>query len=223
MLEFSGIDGRIFCHDAEVKSIFTLCLSYIILFPNSYNKCYLIAGNRILTGNLGCSSFFADKFHIIPISIIIFKTDNRGIGDRPLQISVFCAVVLAAQKGITMSIADETEGNAFICGDMTMLMRLMLNLIDNAILYGKKNGTVQVGLSRCKEQLRIKVTDDGIGISAEHLDKIWNRFYRVDKSRSGGEGFGLGLHMVKWIAELHGGTITVDSVPEVGTTFTVLL
>ena len=62
-----------------------------------------------------------------------------------------------------------------------------------------------------------------MGIEKEHLDKIWNRFYRVDKSRSTGEGFGLGLSMVRFIVDIHGGSIAIKSKPGYGTTFTVSL
>lgn len=65
-----------------------------------------------------------------------------------------------------------------------------------------------------------RVTDDGIGISGEHLAHIWERFYRIDVSRTGGNHSGLGLSMVKWIVEIHGGKIEVESTPGEGSTFT---
>ena len=66
-------------------------------------------------------------------------------------------------------------------------------------------------------------SDDGIGIAPEQQERIWQRFYQVDPARSGGEGTGLGLYMVQQIARLHGGTVSVDSAPGKGSTFTVRL
>ena len=74
----------------------------------------------------------------------------------------------------------------------------------------------------CKFQDCLHNTETGCAVK-EHLDKIWNRFYRVDKSRSAGEGFGLGLSMVRFIVDIHGGSIAVKSKPGYGTTFTVSL
>lgn len=67
----------------------------------------------------------------------------------------------------------------------------------------------------------LAVRDDGIGIAPEQQERIWQRFYQVDPARSGGEGTGLGLYMVRQIARLHGGTAEVDSAPGQGSTFTV--
>ena len=78
-------------------------------------------------------------------------------------------------------------------------------------------------LSKNQENTDIIIKDNGIGIKKEHLDKIWNRFYRVDKSRSAGEGFGLGLSMVRFIVDIHNGNISVKSKPGYGTIFTVSL
>ena len=90
-----------------------------------------------------------------------------------------------------------------------LLMRMIYNLIENAINYGINGGCVWVNLIKNQENTDIIIKDNGIGIEKEHLDKIWNRFYRVDKSRSTGEGFGLGLSMVRFIVDIHGGSIAV--------------
>ncbi|MDO4976324.1 MAG: HAMP domain-containing sensor histidine kinase [Eubacteriales bacterium] len=110
-----------------------------------------------------------------------------------------------------------------IQGDMMLLMRIMYNLIENAINYGKENGHVWIHLQKEKQQCLISVKDDGIGMNEEELDKIWNRFYRVDRSRTGDHGFGLGLYMVKYIVEIHHGKVEVVSDPGIGSTFTIYL
>lgn len=103
--------------------------------------------------------------------------------------------------------------------DVSLMSRLMQNLISNALRYGRENGTVTVSLKADKGRVIFEVEDDGCGISAEELPKIWNRFYRADSSRST-EGTGLGLSMVKQIAQLHGGEVTAVSEPGRGSSFT---
>lgn len=125
----------------------------------------------------------------------------------------------AARKKIT--ITTEMEKDILLRGDETMLMRLWMNLIENAINYGKENGNVLVSLSKKADRVIGQVKDDGIGIAPEHLDKIWQRFYQVDSVRNPNHNSsGLGLSMVKWIVEAHGGSIFVESTPDIGSIFT---
>ena len=113
------------------------------------------------------------------------------------------------------------EEDQIICGDQTLLMRMLMNLIQNAVAYGKEGGSIWIRITGGSGQVKGQIRDNGIGISQEHLDKIWNRFYRVDKSRSRKNGgTGLGLSMVKWIVKVHGGEISVESKEGEGTTFT---
>lgn len=105
--------------------------------------------------------------------------------------------------------------------DPTLIVRLFINLISNAFQYGKENGTVSVSLFRHNEKTVFSVEDDGIGISEEDLPKIWERFYRASKSRTNEFGnTGLGLAMVKQIAEIHNGTVTAESKQGCGSKFT---
>ena len=125
----------------------------------------------------------------------------------------------ANEKKIKIEI--KIEPNMEMKADETMMMRLFINLISNAITYGKENGLINVVLEKVDEALHGEVADNGIGISAENLPKIWNRFYQVDKSRTVKEGssMGLGLSMVKWIVEKHKGNIQVESELGEGTRF----
>ena len=130
----------------------------------------------------------------------------------------------AAYKNISLLFEYIPQNESYIIqGDTMLLMRMIYNLIENAINYGINGGCVWVNLIKNQENTDIIIKDNGIGIEKEHLDKIWNRFYRVDKSRSAGEGFGLGLSMVRFIVDIHGGSIAVKSKPGYGTTFTVSL
>jgi signal transduction histidine kinase/DNA-binding LacI/PurR family transcriptional regulator len=128
---------------------------------------------------------------------------------------------LAEAKGLTLTCAAPDD--LTVCGDSDGLIRLFLNLLDNAIKYSEQGEIiVQAELDLAGPLIRVKVTDTGLGIAAEHLPRIFNRFYRVDASRSS-RGAGLGLTIALDIARAHGGTIEAVSTPGVGTTFTVLL
>lgn len=106
--------------------------------------------------------------------------------------------------------------------DETLMLRMLINLVSNAITYGKPGGHVTIGLAANGKEIVGSVADDGIGIPEEHLPRIWERFYQVDPSRTAGRegGVGLGLSMVKWIVEAHGGRIAVSSGLGEGTEFT---
>jgi len=109
-------------------------------------------------------------------------------------------------------------------GDEELLRRLVLNLLDNAIRYTPPGGRIAASLEAHGSQMQIRIADTGMGIPPEAAAHIFERFYRADKARSRVEGgFGLGLSIVKWIAESHRGAVTVSSRPEEGSTFTVTL
>ncbi len=111
-----------------------------------------------------------------------------------------------------------------IVGDKVRLRQLFLNLIDNAIKYTPEGGSVSLAVERRNGSALFMVKDTGIGIPHEDHERVFDRFYRVDKARSREMGgTGLGLSIAKWIAELHRGSIHIDSTVDKGTTFTVEL
>ena len=122
----------------------------------------------------------------------------------------------ADEKHVTIRITGERPQ---LTANRQMIDELLFNLVDNAIKYNKENGTVTVALGREGGLCKIAVSDTGIGIAKEHQGRLFERFYRVDKSRSKVTGgTGLGLSIVKHIAEHHGGRVELESVPEEGTT-----
>lgn len=129
--------------------------------------------------------------------------------------------ILADKKQIR--IHSDIEPDVFLWVDETFYIRMLINLISNAVYYGKDQGNIYIGLHRQSDEIVGTVRDDGIGISAEHLPHIWERFYRADSSRTDGNHSGLGLSMVKWIIEAHGGHIDAESIPGTGSTFTFFL
>ena len=109
-------------------------------------------------------------------------------------------------------------------GDGALLARLTENLVENALKYGNPGGHVWVTVKSQGEEGILEVRDDGIGIPKDQQEKIWQRFYQVDPSRSDeSNGVGLGLSMVRQIAQLHGGTVTLDSVEGIGSAFALHL
>lgn len=126
---------------------------------------------------------------------------------------------LAEAKGLALTC--DVPGGLALTGDNDGLIRLFVNLLDNAVKYTEGGRIVISGRAEA-QGLRVTVTDTGIGIPAEHLPHVFDRFYRVDKARSE-RGAGLGLAIALDIARAHGGTITVDSTPGVGTTFAIYL
>lgn len=111
-----------------------------------------------------------------------------------------------------------------VFGDPDRLKQLILNLTDNAIKYTPAGGKVSLSLSKKAGWSQLEITDTGIGIPAENLSHIFERFYRVDKARTRSQGgSGLGLSIAKWIAQAHGGAIRVTSNVGEGTSFIVTL
>ena len=107
--------------------------------------------------------------------------------------------------------------------NVTLMTQLVENLLSNADKYGKENGHINVKLYKERDSIVLSVKDNGIGISEEDLPKIWNRFYRADSSRSETEGFGLGLSLVKKIAEIHSAECFARSEINKFTEITVIL
>lgn len=125
---------------------------------------------------------------------------------------------LAESKGLTLDFAISDD--LTISGDSDALIRLFVNLLDNAIKYTRQGNITLSANRETRDILKITVADTGMGIAAEHLPHIFDRFYRVDRSRSSG-GSGLGLAIASEIAQAHGGTIEVSSRVGEGTTFTL--
>lgn len=134
------------------------------------------------------------------------------------SIAYECAGLLehsAKQRGIEITVKGRSD---IFMGNRTEIHELIYNLTDNAIKYNRENGSVQILISGTS----ISVSDTGIGIPKDSLPRIFERFYRADKSRSRAKGgTGLGLSIVRHIAEHHGAKITADSIVNVGTEITV--
>lgn len=122
-----------------------------------------------------------------------------------------------------IEIQKDIENDLMVYADQMGLTRIFVNLIENAIQYGKESGFIKVEIKKVQDEVQAKVIDNGIGISPEHLPNIFKRFYRADKARTAGNEVhaGLGLSMVQILVKNYNGTIEVESVQGEGTTFTL--
>jgi heavy metal sensor kinase len=161
--------------------------------------------------------------------ILLSKSDSSQVELRmdsirlDLVIKDLCNLfqVLAGQKNVAMEMSKTEE--VVVLGDRVRLQQLFTNLIDNAIKYTSK-GSIEVTLKKEGGDAVVKIRDTGVGISKEEQEKIFKRFYRVDRSRSKETGgVGLGLSIVEWIVHAHHGRIDINSELDKGSTFTVYL
>lgn len=143
----------------------------------------------------------------------------RGLVDE----SIARSNPFAAQKGITISTTVSEEISP-VAGDARLLASAVSNLVENAVKYSERGDMVQITAVERDDQVEIQVSDEGIGISPEHMERVFERFYRVDKARSRDTGgTGLGLAIVSHIVANHGGKVTVRSTEGEGTTFSLTL
>jgi heavy metal sensor kinase len=149
---------------------------------------------------------------------------NMKVGDLSKLVAgiVEDAEILAEAKGVTLH--SNIDENVVLPFDGDRMHQAILNVIDNAIKYTPKGGSIYVELAKKAKTAEIIIRDTGIGIEKEELTHIFDRMYRVDKARSKNiTGIGLGLSIVKWIIAGHKGKIEVDSIVNKGTTFKIIL
>lgn len=152
---------------------------------------------------------------------------RQAIQKEELDISELTHMIVEEQKFLTkekdvdVEFQEDIEPGILLKADETLYIRLMENLISNAVSYRKpgEKGKIKVSLRTSKEEVTGMVEDQGIGIRGDELPLIWKRFYRADASRTDRNHSGLGLSMVKWIVEVHGGKIEAKSREGEGTRF----
>jgi two-component system phosphate regulon sensor histidine kinase PhoR len=132
--------------------------------------------------------------------------------------------IRAKANKIHFSMINETGHPVYVMGDRFRIRQVLVNLVVNSVRYGRENGETKVKIHDAGDKIIVEVVDNGIGISKTHLPRVFERFYRVDKSRSRSQGgTGLGLAIVKHIIEAHKQTIEVMSTEGVGSTFSFSL
>ncbi len=153
-----------------------------------------------------------------------FDPDRQQVEiDELVHAAVDVARGLADARGISLAIVGVPSGIG-IMGEQKQLVRALVNLIDNAIRYSEPETTVNIEVDPIQGAVDVKVSDTGVGIARAELERIFERFYRVDPARSRETGgTGLGLSIVRHVAENHDGKVLVESKPGDGTTFTMQL
>ena len=130
----------------------------------------------------------------------------------------------AQNREISLEIVNPPSKPVYVRADRNRIVEVLVNLIVNGIKYNQKGGFVQVSFHDLDENIMVEISDNGLGIEKKYLSRIFERFYRVDKSRSREQGgTGLGLSIVKHIIEAHNQSINVRSVVDQGTTFNFTL
>ena len=151
--------------------------------------------------------------------------DQHIFDVRELVKDVFDSLELRAkERMIQLDFKDGSDKPVYVYADKDRIRQVLLNLIVNSIKYGKQEGATVVGFYDMDTNILVEITDTGLGIEPNHLPRIFERFYRVDKSRSREQGgTGLGLAIVKHLIEAHKQNINVRSTFGIGTTFTFTL
>lgn len=165
--------------------------------------------------------------------LALSRLDEEAAAKRPMELVDVAAAAreavdrlrsMAEKSGIALQYEGASDFVVMALVDRELLQQALSNVIRNAIAYNKENGAVTVATSVDRNKVAIRITDTGIGIAEEDVKKIFDRFYRVDKSRSRAHGgSGLGLAIVRSILEYFGGTVQVTSVLHEGTTVTLIL
>ena len=157
------------------------------------------------------------------------ETEQSQLDLQPFNILKLAEEVIEAfemkaeQMKISLELHNETR-SALVLGDRDKIHQVLINLVSNSIKYGKNGGVTRVNFFDMGDNMLIEIADDGIGIEEDSLDRLFERFYRVDKNRSREiGGTGLGLAIVKHILEGHNQTINVRSTVGVGSTFSFML
>lgn len=147
------------------------------------------------------------------------ETSNFSLKSLTLEVMQDLGL-LAEEKNIKISLKENASNDFFVNGNQDMIRQVLNNLIVNAIKYGHDNSNIKISFYDLDTQVLVEVSDKGIGIEEKHLKHLFDRFYRVDTSRSRAVGgSGLGLSIVKHIMEAHKQQVHVRSTPGIGSTF----
>jgi len=172
----------------------------------------------------GLDVLVKDLLTVSQIETGAIKIEKKRINLRPMIEEIFEQLEGKAKKRAVKLLLNCTDEAIDVKADAQKIEQVLVNLVDNGIKYGKQEGKVTVFIEDRKKSYLISVKDNGPGISENHLPRLFERFYRVDKSRtkhSGGTG--LGLSIVKHIVQAHGSKIQVESKLDKGTSFSFKL
>lgn len=174
----------------------------------------------------------AERLHTLILDLLALariEAEEEAFQIQPVSVRQAVEECWHEHRGVAQSrrislTAEECPAEVFVRADAEGLRTILNNLVDNALNYTLPGGTVHIGCSEQQGRVRLDVSDTGIGIPREHRDRIFERFYRVDRARSRElGGTGLGLAIVKHLVQVFGGQVTLESEPGKGSTFSVFL
>ena len=188
------------------------------LYDENINKDYL---KRAVDNTVRLQNIVEDLEVITKLESGQMEMELRKFDIRQLTNDIFKDLKsMAKKKKISLKFKEGASHPYFVMADREAIRQVITNLLVNSIKYGKEGGTTKVSFYDTESEILIEVSDNGLGIDEKHLKHVFDRFYRVDSSRSRKQGgSGLGLSIVKHIVEAHDQTINVRSTPEVGSTF----
>lgn len=189
------------------------------LYDSTINKAYLEKAARNVER---LQTIVSDLESISRLESGTLMLDMQYFDIRKLTEEVFEELEMKARKAqITLTLKEGADSPFMVEADRENIRQVLINLVNNSIKYGNEgSGGTKVGFYDMENYILIEVADNGIGISEDHLKRVFERFYRIDKSRSRDKGgSGLGLAIVKHIIEAHKQTINVRSAPGIGSTF----
>ncbi|MEJ8758031.1 ATP-binding protein [Pontibacter sp. H259] len=168
----------------------------------------------------GLDTLVQDLISISQLENGVIKMQKRNFDVVPLVKEIFDQLECkATERNITLHLDIHPQEQVNLHADPNRIRQVFINLIDNAIKYGREGGNIWVSFNEGKKKYTITVKDDGIGIAEEHINRIFERFYRIDKSRARTEGgSGLGLAISKHIIEAHRSFIAITSIVGKGST-----
>jgi two-component system phosphate regulon sensor histidine kinase PhoR len=175
----------------------------------------------------------ADRLNAIIDDLLALSRieQNDDVSGMVLEMQDLEPALRSAVQSCEMAATDKEISLRVVCNaglqariNAPLIEQAVINLVGNAIKYSERRSSVQVEAECQDDMVKIRVRDRGCGIAREHLPRLFERFYRVDKARSRSQGgTGLGLAIVKHIVQAHGGTVTVSSESGAGSVFTILL
>lgn len=185
------------------------------------NKDYLVKANNSVERMINIIEDL-DEITELESGSLSMKIDKTNIVELIKEI-VYSLEDIINKAGVTLKIQNQ-EKPIWVMADTRKISQVLTNLIINAVKYGKPSGTIRIKFFDMHDNILVEVADDGEGIEAHHLPRLFERFYRTDKGRARENGgSGLGLSIVKHIVEAHKQTINVRSTVGIGSTFSFTL